>query len=103
MVHADPAATGPGPEGRNSGHHRDSRRHFSRRMGRNVARVLDEDGHLLWEYNMIRDYETVNHVSAKGGSMGAPGPTVAGGMLFAGRDTCLDRHSGQCALAFAAQ
>ena len=42
------------------------------------------DGHLLWEYNMIHDYDTVNHVAAKGGSMGAPGPTVAGGMLFAG-------------------
>jgi polyvinyl alcohol dehydrogenase (cytochrome) len=42
------------------------------------------DGHPLWEYNMIHDYDTVNHVAAKGGSMGAPGPTIAGGMLFAG-------------------
>jgi hypothetical protein len=27
---------------------------------------------------------TVNGVAAKGGAMGAPGPTVAGGMLFLG-------------------
>ena len=33
---------------------------------------------------MIRDYETVNHVPAKGGSMAAAGPTVAGGMVFVG-------------------
>jgi polyvinyl alcohol dehydrogenase (cytochrome) len=43
-----------------------------------------EDGHLLWEYNTVQEYPTVNGVAAKGGSMGAPGPTVAGGMLFVG-------------------
>lgn len=43
-----------------------------------------QDGHLLWEYNMVHSYDTVNHVPGKGGSMAAPGPTVAGGMLFAG-------------------
>jgi polyvinyl alcohol dehydrogenase (cytochrome) len=43
-----------------------------------------EDGHILWEYNMVREYPTANGVPAKGGSMGAPGPTVAGGMLFVG-------------------
>jgi polyvinyl alcohol dehydrogenase (cytochrome) len=43
-----------------------------------------DDGRLLWEYNTIQEFTTVNRVAAKGGSMGAPGPTVAGGMLFAG-------------------
>ena len=33
---------------------------------------------------MLREFGTVNEVAAQGGSMGAPGPTVAGGMLFAG-------------------
>ncbi|MGD0907783.1 MAG: PQQ-binding-like beta-propeller repeat protein [Candidatus Acidiferrales bacterium] len=42
------------------------------------------DGHLLWQFDTVRDFETVNHVPAKGGSFGAPGVTVAGGMLFAG-------------------
>jgi polyvinyl alcohol dehydrogenase (cytochrome) len=48
-----------------------------------VLRVLSpSDGHVLWEYNTVHDFDTVNHVAAKGGSMGAPGPVVAGGLLF---------------------
>jgi polyvinyl alcohol dehydrogenase (cytochrome) len=43
-----------------------------------------EDGRIIWEFDTIRDFTTVNAVAAKGGSMGAPGPTIAGGMLFAG-------------------
>ncbi len=50
-----------------------------------VLRALSaSDGHLLWEYNTVQEFKTVNGVAAKGGSMGAAGPTVAGGMLFAG-------------------
>ncbi len=40
------------------------------------------DGKLIWEYNTARDFDTVNGVPAKGGSMGAPGPVVADGRLF---------------------
>jgi polyvinyl alcohol dehydrogenase (cytochrome) len=43
-----------------------------------------DDGRVLWEYDMFRDFTTVNGVPAKGGSMGGPGPTIAGGMVFAG-------------------
>ncbi len=42
------------------------------------------DGKILWQFDMAREFETVNHVAAKGGSMGAAGPTIAGGMVFAG-------------------
>jgi len=50
-----------------------------------VLRALsNEDGQVLWEYNTRKDFTTVNGVAAKGGSMGAPGPTVAGGMVFVG-------------------
>jgi polyvinyl alcohol dehydrogenase (cytochrome) len=48
-----------------------------------VLRVLDSsDGKVLWEYNTVRDFQTVNGVAAKGGSMGAAGPVVSGGLLF---------------------
>ncbi|MBV8732522.1 MAG: PQQ-binding-like beta-propeller repeat protein [Acidobacteriia bacterium] len=40
------------------------------------------DGHVIWQYNTVHDYETVNGVAARGGSIGAAGPTAAGGMLF---------------------
>jgi polyvinyl alcohol dehydrogenase (cytochrome) len=50
-----------------------------------VVRALStEDGHVLWQYDTMHEFKTVNGVAAKGGSMGAAGPTVAGGMLFVG-------------------
>ena len=42
------------------------------------------DGRSLWEYSTARDYLTVNGVPGKGGSLGAPGPVVVGGMLYVG-------------------
>ena len=42
------------------------------------------DGHELWRYDTVKAFDTVNGVQAKGGSMGAPGAVVAGGMLFVG-------------------
>ena len=48
-----------------------------------VLRVLaSSDGHTLWEFNTFRSFDTINHVEATGGSMGAAGPVVAGGLLF---------------------
>jgi polyvinyl alcohol dehydrogenase (cytochrome) len=50
-----------------------------------VLRALSAgDGHVIWEYNTVHDYDTVNGVAAKGGSMGAAGPVVVGGTLFTG-------------------
>jgi polyvinyl alcohol dehydrogenase (cytochrome) len=49
-----------------------------------VLRALSTaTGKVVWEYNTVMDYQTVNGVPGKGGSMGAPGPIVSGGMLFA--------------------
>jgi polyvinyl alcohol dehydrogenase (cytochrome) len=48
-----------------------------------VLRALSAaNGRVVWEYNTVQDYQTVNGVAGKGGSMGAPGPVVSGGMLF---------------------
>jgi polyvinyl alcohol dehydrogenase (cytochrome) len=46
--------------------------------------VASGNGSVIWEYNAVRDYTTVNGVPGKGGSMGAPGATVVGGMLYVG-------------------
>ena len=43
-----------------------------------------KDGRLLWSFNTAQPFETVNGVKAHGGSMGAPGPTIAEGMVFVG-------------------
>jgi len=42
------------------------------------------DGRQVWEFDTVRDFMTANGVAARGGAMGAPGPIVAGGMLFLG-------------------
>jgi len=41
-----------------------------------------EDGELLWDFNTMRDFETVNGAKAHGGSIDGPGAVVAGGMVF---------------------
>ncbi len=68
-----------------------------------VLRALNSaDGKILWTFDMARDFETVNGVPAKGGSMGASGPTVAGGMVFAGAGYpgVQDGRNGNVLLAF---
>lgn len=44
-----------------------------------VRAYASDDGRVLWTFNMLQDFTTVNGVPARGGSMGAPGPVVAGG------------------------
>ena len=40
------------------------------------------DGSVIWSYDTNRDFETANGVGARGGSISAGGPTVAGGLLL---------------------
>ncbi len=48
-----------------------------------VLRALSAtDGKVVWQFDTVREFQTVNGVAAMGGSMGAAGPVVAGGMLF---------------------
>ena len=50
-----------------------------------VLRALDSGtGKVVWQFNMLQDFKTVNGLAARGGGMGAPGPVVAGGMLLVG-------------------
>ena len=41
-----------------------------------------EDGKLLWDFNTMRDFETVNGVKGKGGAIDGPGAVVVNGMVF---------------------
>jgi len=50
-----------------------------------VLRALSAaDGHVIWEFDTVREFDTANKIGAKGGSMGAAGPVVVDGMLFTG-------------------
>ncbi len=70
-----------------------------------VLRALStSDGKVIWEYNTVQDFKTVNGIAAKGGSLSVSGPTVAGGMLFAGSGYVGVRNGmpGNVLLAFSA-
>lgn len=63
------------------------------------------DGHTLWEFDTAKEFDTVNKVPARGGTMGSAGPTVAGGMVFVGSGYSFgggDRN-GNVLLAFSTQ
>jgi polyvinyl alcohol dehydrogenase (cytochrome) len=67
-----------------------------------LVAVSAADGHTLWDYDTGRSFETVNKVPANGGSFGSAGPTVAGGMLFAGSGyAVIFTRPGNALLAFA--
>lgn len=70
-----------------------------------VRAVSTKDGSTLWSYDTVRDFETVNGVPAKGGSMGAPGPIAAGGAVYVGSGIVGVQNgiAGNALLAFAAE
>jgi polyvinyl alcohol dehydrogenase (cytochrome) len=41
-----------------------------------------KDGKVLWDFNTARDYEAVNGIKARGGSLDGPAPVIADGMLY---------------------
>jgi polyvinyl alcohol dehydrogenase (cytochrome) len=47
-----------------------------------VRAFSTKDGAVLWSFDSNRDFETVNGVKARGGSMNGPAPVVVGGMLY---------------------
>ena len=59
------------------------------------------DGRPVWEYETAKDFPTVNNVPAHGGAISSAGPTIAGGMLFAGSGYAVTgANSGNVLLAF---
>jgi polyvinyl alcohol dehydrogenase (cytochrome) len=99
-----PPPPGPGPKGETAAITAIPGAIFSGGWDGMLRAFSTDDGHLLWEYNMVHSYDTVNHVPAKGGSMAAPGPTVAGGMLFVGSGYVFGAGTpGNALLVFAAQ
>ena len=41
-----------------------------------------DDGRILWDFDTVRDFETVNGIPARGGSIDGPGPVIANGLIF---------------------
>jgi polyvinyl alcohol dehydrogenase (cytochrome) len=58
-------------------------------------------GQVIWDYDTVRSYETVNGVPGRGGSLDGPGPIIGGGMVFTNSGYTVDGGiPGNVVLAF---
>ncbi len=57
---------------------------FSGSLDGHLRAYSAEDGKVLWDFDTVRDFPTVNGVKAGGGGVDGPGPVVANGMLYIG-------------------
>jgi polyvinyl alcohol dehydrogenase (cytochrome) len=55
---------------------------FSGSIDGHLRAYAAADGKVIWDFDTARDFDTVNKVSAHGGSLDVGGPIVAGGMVF---------------------
>jgi polyvinyl alcohol dehydrogenase (cytochrome) len=55
---------------------------FSGSMDGRLRAYSSESGRVLWDFDTVRDFKTVNGARASGGSLNGPGPVIVGGMLF---------------------
>jgi polyvinyl alcohol dehydrogenase (cytochrome) len=75
---------------------------FAGSLDGHVRAYSGATGEVLWDYDTVRSYETVNGVPARGGSLDGPGPVVGGGMVFVNSGYTVDGGApGNVVLAFA--
>ena len=55
---------------------------FSGSIDGHFRAFLSQTGRIIWDFDTARDFETVNGVSGKGGSLDSAGPVIANGMVF---------------------
>jgi polyvinyl alcohol dehydrogenase (cytochrome) len=55
---------------------------FSGGIDGHIRAYATQTGAVLWDFNTVRDYDTVNGEKGKGGSLDGPGPTVVDGVLY---------------------
>ena len=56
---------------------------FSGSVDGHLRAYSTKDGAILWDFDTVGPYKTVNGVEARGGSLDQAGPAIAGGMLIA--------------------
>jgi polyvinyl alcohol dehydrogenase (cytochrome) len=55
---------------------------FSGSVDGHLRAFLAKTGEIVWDFDTVRDYETVNGVPGKGGSLDSAGPVIVNGMVF---------------------
>ncbi len=65
---------------------------FSGSADGHLRAYASDDGAIIWDYDTVREYATVNGVPARGGSLNNAGAAVVDGMVFA--NSGYSHHSG---------
>lgn len=67
-----------------------------------ILRAVDSTGTVIWSYNAVHEFQTINGLTANGGSFGSAGPVIANGMLYvaSGYTGIMGGTKGNVVLAF---
>ena len=55
---------------------------FSGSLDGHLRAYSAEEGKIIWDFDTVREFQTVNGLRATGGSLNGPGAVVVGGMVF---------------------
>jgi polyvinyl alcohol dehydrogenase (cytochrome) len=55
---------------------------FSGALNGHFRAYSTKTGDIIWDFDTLRSFDTVNRVTAKGGSFDGAGPTIVNGMVF---------------------
>jgi len=55
---------------------------FAGSLDGHLRAYLSRTGSLIWDFDTLREFPTVNGIKARGGAMNGSGPTISGGMVF---------------------
>ncbi|HYY72313.1 MAG TPA: PQQ-binding-like beta-propeller repeat protein [Candidatus Bathyarchaeia archaeon] len=55
---------------------------FSGAVDGHLRAYSTQNGRVVWDFDTVLDYATVNAVKARGGSLDGPGPTIVDGVLY---------------------
>jgi polyvinyl alcohol dehydrogenase (cytochrome) len=73
---------------------------FSGSVDGHVRGFSTSNGAIVWDFDTVRTYETINGVAARGGSLNVSGPAIAGGTIFVNSGYVQNGIPGNVLLAF---
>jgi polyvinyl alcohol dehydrogenase (cytochrome) len=73
---------------------------FSGSVDGHMRAYSAKSGAVLWDFDTIRKFDSVNGIEGRGGSLNGPGPVIAGGMIFFNSGYAAGGTPGNVLLAF---
>ena len=73
---------------------------FSGSVDGHLRAYSTTNGAIVWDFDTVRTYDTVNGVPARGGSLNVAGPAISGGTLFVNSGYVQNGMPGNVLLAF---